>query len=149
MSAECDECGKDYEPLVGCEFCEAQRLLDLREAQLADCTRAMLQVSQAMRLNALGLRDYSKSPMHVCNYADSLVALAQQLEAVRAGKAALKPSSFDWETEFLVEMLNDDEFCQRFDAAWRQGPDERREFMTKAARAIAAKLDAVRNGANP
>lgn len=68
---------------------EAQRLLDLRERQLADCTRAMREVSAALRTNANGIRMTAALNRYtlVMHYANSLAVLARKLDAARAGKA--------------------------------------------------------------
>jgi len=63
---------------------ETQRLLDLREAQLADCTRAMREVSTAIREWCVPwLRDDAGQ----WRGADEFSALADKLDAARAGKA--------------------------------------------------------------
>lgn len=70
---------------------EAKRLLDLREKQLADCTRAMRKVATEI---VEAIRDADEDG-HVYNMAGDYVHqieifewCAKQLDAVRAGKAA-------------------------------------------------------------
>lgn len=60
---------------------DAQRLIDLREQQLADCTRAMREVSVV-------LRDEAHEQWVDVHYvtADKLFDLADKLDAARSGK---------------------------------------------------------------
>lgn len=64
---------------------ETQRLLDLREAQLADCTRAMREVAESVRATAddLQTRDYSDAATEA---AAKLHEAAQKLSDARAKK---------------------------------------------------------------
>lgn len=60
---------------------ELKRMLDLREQQLADCTRAMREVSKYLCDVARMCRDDLKPAR-----ADLLDELASKLDAARAGK---------------------------------------------------------------
>lgn len=61
---------------------DAQRLLDLREQQLADCTRAMREVSVQLHERAEDAWAEGRGFL-----GDTLMALSDKLEAARAGKA--------------------------------------------------------------
>lgn len=68
---------------------EAKRLLNLREQQLADCTRAMREVSTAMKAIASGIGDHEFLPAQrwLNEYVLWLRESAAKLDDARAGKA--------------------------------------------------------------
>lgn len=84
----CGKCGRLAVVRVD-SFCvtpgmlaETQRLLDLREQQLADCTRAMREASLVLREYADWIV-YEHDDLNV----EHLIEMADKLDAARAGKA--------------------------------------------------------------
>lgn len=64
---------------------ELQRLIDLKNSQLAECTRVMREVADALLTNAQAIAPHVPP---IYGFSESLTVLAQKLSNARAGKVA-------------------------------------------------------------